>query len=167
MPKRILIPTDFSISSLNILKEFLKKDNGADRYDVLLTCGYHLSESITDLLFFSKHKILRSLNTDAFMDAISIIRNKYDNSLNSVNVDLFSGAVQSTFDDYLEGNKIDSIVYGADSRFTRTVKRSFDLSGMIQKAKVEKIMITYKEKEARTVATDDLTVIFNTAGSFS
>lgn len=167
MPKRILIPTDFSISSLNILKEFLQKDTSDTQYDVVLTCGYHLSESITDLLFFSKHKILRSLNTDAFMDAISIIRNKYANKLNTVNVDLFSGAVQSVFDDYLEGNKIDAIVFTADHRFNKTVKRSFDLSGMIQKASVNKIMITPTEKEVRHPATDDLTVIFNTAGSFS
>lgn len=167
MAKRILIPTDFSISSLNILKEFLQKDNGANQYDVILCCGYYLSESITDLLFFSRHKILRSLNTDAFMDAISIIRNKYANSLNSVNVDLFTGALQSVFDDYLEGNKIDTIVFSPDSRFNKTVKRSFDLSGFVQKAKVSKVLVPCKERESRTVAKDDLTVIFNTATSFS
>lgn len=167
MAKRILIPTDFSINSLNILKEFLQKDNGENQYDVILSCGYYLSESITDLLFFSRHKILRSLNTDAFMDGISIIRNKYANSLHSVNVDLFTGSFQSSFNDYLEGNKIDTIVFSADSRFNKTVKRSFDLSGFVQKAKVNKIMVSYKEREAHTVASDDLTVIFNTATSFS
>ncbi|OJV55988.1 MAG: hypothetical protein BGO31_18065 [Bacteroidetes bacterium 43-16] len=167
MPKRILIPTDFSINSLNILKEFLQKDESDEQYDVVLSCGYYLSESITDLLFFSKHKILRSLNTDAFMDAISILRNKYAHSLHTVNVDLFTGSVQSSFDDYLEGNKIETIVFGADRKFTKTVKRSFDLSSFVQKAKVNKIMLTYKLREDRAIATDDLTVIFNTAGSFS
>lgn len=167
MPKRILIPTDFSIESLNVLKSFLQIEGEKDQYDVVLSCGYYMSESITDLLFFSKYKILRGLNTDAFMDAVSIIQNKYSNSLRSVNVDLFTGSRQTTFNDYLEGQKIESIVYAEEGKFHKTFKKTFDLSSYIIKSNVNKITLGYKTSEQHNVPANDISVLFNTVGSFS
>lgn len=167
MPKKILIPTDFSIESLNVLKTFLQKDTTQEQYDVVLSCGYYLSESITDLLFFSKYKILRGLNTDAFMDAVSIIQNKYANALRSVNVDLFTGTSQAGFDDYLEGHKIDAIVYAANARFNPVIKKSFDLKKHIIKTERPKVSIDYKILPNHPSDLNDISALFNTIGSYS
>ncbi len=167
MPKRILIPTDFSIESLNVLKAFLQKENTTEQYDVVFSCGYYMSESITDLLFFSKYKILRGLNTDTFMDALSIIQNKYSTSLRSVTVDLFTGSSQTSFDDYLTGQKIESVVFSEQSKFKPCFKKSFDLSKLIKKSTVNKTNIAYKSTTHQSVEADNIAVLFNTVGSYS
>lgn len=167
MAKRILIPTDFSIDSLNVLKTFLQQDTTQEQYDVLLSCGYYLSESITDLLFFSKYKILRGLDTESFMDAVSIIQNKYANTLRSVRVDLFTGSVQSGFEDYVAGQRIDTIVYPANANFSPVFKKSFDLKKYILKTKKPKVSIDHKTSDQSNGANDIAALFNNTVGSYS
>lgn len=59
MTKTVLIPTNFEINSLKLLKEFLTNDLGdTTKVNIILLKGVNLSSSITDLLFF-KEKINR------------------------------------------------------------------------------------------------------------
>lgn len=167
MPKRILIPTDFSIESLNVLKAFLQKEESQEQYDIVFSCGYYMSESITDLLFFSKYKILRGLNTDAFMDALSVVQNKYSNSLRSVTIDLFTGSSQSSFEDYVSGQKIEFLVFAEQAKFKPCFKKSFDLAKYIKKSKANKVSIDYTPASQQSVGADNIAVLFNGVGSYS
>ncbi|HQA59356.1 MAG TPA: hypothetical protein PK033_15990, partial [Acetivibrio sp.] len=74
--KNILIPIDFTIESLNTLK-FALEENKNEQLTVVLMYATHLSDSITELLFYSQYKIIQKLINQPFKDAINIINNTY------------------------------------------------------------------------------------------
>ena len=60
MAKTILIATDYSLESLNILKKVLKEKDASEdqnQYNILLTSGYDYGDSIRDLLFNTKTSV--------------------------------------------------------------------------------------------------------------
>ena len=135
MQKKILIPTDFSVQSLNILKSILSNNSSKTRLDIILIHGFRLSDSIMDLLFYSKHQQISALTTSEFKEACGVIKNKYDSQINSLTIELFSGFNVSAFNNYLEANKIDEI-FISDKEMTFTNKSSFDLSHYIKKCRI-------------------------------
>lgn len=136
MKKTILIPTDFTVNSLNILKTILIQNEAKQTYNVILLHGMSLSDSIRDLLFFSKSKQIESLTNSEFEEAYEVIRNKFENQISSLRIDLFTGYNLSAFNNYLEGNKVEQI-FISDKKPVLINKNSFDLSRFIEKCKVE------------------------------
>jgi hypothetical protein len=136
MRKTVLIPTDFSIESLTVLKNFLNDADNDFAYDIILLHGTHLSDSIADLLFFSKGKILNELSNDAFDEACMILKNKFSSKINSLRKDIFTGYTQSAFDSYVEANRVEIACTPANFEWNWTSKKSFDLMPYIQKSEV-------------------------------
>ncbi len=104
----ILIPTDFSVNSLRLVNQALE-NRKEEQTDVLLLYAHQLTDSITDLLFFSKTRTLRALSNPDFDEACSILKNKFEGTLNSIRTDLFMGFTQQAFNRYLESNKVSAI----------------------------------------------------------
>ena len=140
MKKTIVIPTDFTVNSLNTLKAVLSSNPSGTSLDIILLHGMNLSDSIRDLLFFSKMKHIDALSNAEFEEAREVLCNKFDSHINSLKTDLFTGFNQSAFNSYLEANRIDKI-YIPDSKENLPNKNSFDLSGFIKKSAVEVITI--------------------------
>lgn len=136
MKKTILIPTDFTVNSLNVLKSILIQNEAKQTYNVILLHGMSLSDSIRDLLFFLKSKQIDSLTNPEFEEAYEVIRNKFDSQISSLRIDLFTGYNLSAFNNYLEGNKVEQI-FISDKKPVLTNKNSFDLSRFIEKCQVE------------------------------
>ena len=136
MKKTILIPTDFTVNSLNVLKSILIQNEAKQTYNVILLHGMSLSDSIRDLLFFSKSKQIDSLTNPEFEEAYEVIRNKFYSQISSLRIDLFTGYNLSAFNNYLEGNKVEQI-FISDKKPVLTNKNSFDLSRFIEKCQVE------------------------------
>ena len=55
--KRVFISTDFSIQSLSVINQLVKESSNTV-FDIVLIHGYQPSNTITDLLFFSKNKMI-------------------------------------------------------------------------------------------------------------
>lgn len=106
--RTILIPTDFTIESLHTVKGALKHHEG-EPVNLILVYGAYLSDSITDLLFFSKPKYLAALQSEKFTEACEILKNKYDSHIHSLTVDLFSGYNHRAFENFLAGNGVDEL----------------------------------------------------------
>jgi hypothetical protein len=134
MRRTILIPTDFTIESLNVLKNVLNKKDEEVVYDIIFLHGLHLSGSITDFLFFSKAKRIESLTNREFEDACLIIKNKYSKKINSMRKDIFTGFTQSAFNNYIEANKVDQAYVCSNYELNLEKKQSFDLLPFIKKS---------------------------------
>ncbi len=137
MIKTILIATDFSLESLEILKKVLKKkneNNDGSRFNILFVSGYDMGDSIRDLLFTTKSSILEKIRPAEFCDAYSIINNKYPNLINKIRCDIFTGSFQRTFNTYMEAMKIDE-AYFATSKSKRLAKNQFEISDYLKKNK--------------------------------
>jgi hypothetical protein len=134
MKKTVLIPTDFSIESLHLLKSFLGNSHENDTFDIVLLHGLQLSDSITELLFFSKSKTIAKLADNNFNEACKVILNKYASRVSSFRKDIFTGFTQSAFNNYIEANSITEAYVPADYRMDKISKGSFDIVPFIQKS---------------------------------
>ena len=146
MKKTILIPTDFSIESLKLLKEAVTSVEVGSVNIIFLHCIY-LSDSIFDLLFFSKKEWVESLVNKDFDDGCKIIRNKYVNKINSARVEFFTGTTQQAFDNFLEGNQVDEIMLPKNYVFKQSSKKSFSPEPYIRKSRLPLIEVVWQKSD--------------------
>ncbi|MBK9300793.1 MAG: hypothetical protein IPN14_09340 [Bacteroidetes bacterium] len=136
--KNILIPIDFTIESLNTLK-FALEENKNEQLTVVLMYATHLSDSITELLFYSQYKIIQKLINQPFKDAINIINNTYESTLQILKIETFHGFHINALKHFLDAHHIEMIYIPLNYRL-RTNKNSFDPIPMLKKS-------TFKYKE--------------------
>lgn len=134
MNKNILITTDFSISSLNLLKYVLENKLGNEKHNIVLVHGYSTSDSITDMLFFSKSKVIDLLNNSAFEEGLSVLKNKFSSKIHIIRKDIFTGYNQGAFESFLLSNKIDFAFVSGNHTFSKNHKNSFDVTPFIKKS---------------------------------
>lgn len=136
MTKTILIATDYSLESLNILKKVLKEKDAAEdknQYNILLTSGYDSGDSIRDLLFNTKTTVFNKIRPEEFCDAYGIIKNKYPHLVNKIVCDIFTGSFQRTFNQYVKAENIEEAYYSQSIKSKG--KGKFDLIPYIKKSK--------------------------------
>lgn len=150
MKNTLVIPTDFSIQSLNVLKTVLHQNNSGQKLDLILLHGFQTGDSIRDLLFFSKSQQLSALMSKEFEEALEVIRNKFNSQISSLKIDLFHGYRVSGLDAYLEVNTVKEI-YVSTRKPEFAHKNSFDLLPMIAKCGTTAIVI----ESISTTATPD------------
>ncbi|MCS3530288.1 hypothetical protein [Chryseobacterium sp. JUb7] len=136
MTRKILIATDYSLESLNILKKVLKeKDANEDpnQYDILLVSGYDMGDSIRDLLFTTKSTVFNKIRPQEFNDAFGIIKNKYPHLINKIICDIFTGSFQRTFNNYVKAENIEEAYYSPSIKSRG--KGKFDIIPYVKKCK--------------------------------
>lgn len=136
MTKTILIATDYSLESLNILKKVLKEKDAAEdknQYNILLVSGYEMGDSIRDLLFNTKSTIFNKIRSKEFCDAYGIIKNKYPQLIERIVCDIFTGSFQRTFNNYVRAENIEEAYYAASIQSKG--KGKFDIIPYIKKCK--------------------------------
>jgi hypothetical protein len=156
--KTILIPIDFSIESLNTLKLALE-ENKSESVSVVLVYTEHLTNSISELLFYSSQKIIQSYTSPQFNDAINIIKNTYESTLQSLRIELFHGCNKNALRNFLEALQIDHIYLPKTYRL-KLKKNGFDPIPIIKK-----ITTNYKEvswhSDDKTSTVNQLQLLFN------
>ena len=132
MIKNLLIHTDFSIRSLGLLKTALN-EHSDQKVNIILGYGYRLSSSISDLLFLSNRKLIESLTSTEFKEALQVLQSKYSSQINELRIEPFTGVNQLAFENYISGNAIDEayLYVGYESTF-RGIS-GFDIAPMIRK----------------------------------
>lgn len=138
MSKTILIATDFSLESLNIMKKVLREKNSShsnEQYNILLVSGYDAGDSIRDLLFNTKGKIFSKIRSAEFSEALSIIKNKYPDLVSKITCDVFTGSFQRTFDQYLKAIEVDEAYY-SESLKEINHNGKFDIVPYLKKTKI-------------------------------
>jgi len=136
MTRKILIATDYSLESLNILKKILKeKDTNEDpnQYDIMLVSGYDMGDSIRDLLFTTKSTVFNKIKPQEFNEAFGIIKNKYPHLINKILCDVFTGSFQRAFNNYVKAKNIEEAYYSPSIKSKG--KGKFDLIPYIKNCK--------------------------------
>ena len=157
MIKKILIPIDFKIESLNTLKYALE-ERKQEQSCVTLMYSEYSSDSITDLLFYHPAKIIRALASAHFNDAIDIITNTYESSLHSYKIELFHGLNRNAFLNFYEAHGID-LVYLPKEYKLKPHKNGFDPIPLIKKSKVEYKEVAWTSDQDST-SKDELNQLF-------
>ena len=140
MDKTILCPTDFTPESLNLVKQAIQ-DHSGEKLNILLLHGIHNSDSITDLLYFSKGKIVATLTNPAFEKACQILQERFGEHLNSFRTELFSGFTQRAFNNLLGDLRVDLVYVPNSYQFQLPGKLSMDLTGYLDKCSADKVNV--------------------------
>jgi hypothetical protein len=157
MIKKILIPIDFRIESLNTLKYALD-DRKQEKSNIILMYSEYASDSITELLFYDATKIIKALASSHFNDAIDIIINTYESSLQSYKIELFHGLNRNAFLNFYVAHEID-LVYLPKEYNLKPHKNGFDPIPLIKKSKVEYREVAWTSDQD-TTSKDELNQLF-------
>ncbi|MEH0154438.1 universal stress protein [Limibacter armeniacum] len=137
--EKILVPTDFTVKSLNLVREAIEHSS-APQLEIVLAHAY-LPSSITDLLFFSKSRLIEKLSNKEFTEACKLIKSKYDTRIHAMYVDILSSNHASYLNNYLEGNKIDEVYLPENMEMKPTTTDSIDLVPILRKCRHTTVMI--------------------------
>ncbi len=124
MPKTILIPTDFTIESLNLYKHVIQTAE-VDSHVIFVHC-LSPSESMIDLLFVGNDTLLSRMMGRDFKEACAILRNKSGFNRMTDSIELFKGKTIAAFRNFLDGLNVEEIVAPSSYRFQRPSRRSID-----------------------------------------
>jgi hypothetical protein len=134
MAKKLLVVTDFSIESLNILR--LALNNTLEKQvDVVLMYAETPTDSISELLFQSNQKRINELMTPDFSEALAILKNRFESTIRSLRFEIFSGYSVNALRNFIEGNRIDTI-YLPKNYSLQPAKNGFDPIPLIKKSKL-------------------------------
>lgn len=134
MKKTVIVPTDFSLESLHVVKTLLSITKREDEYDIIFLHGLLLTNSITELLFFSHREIIDKVSNPYFDEACHVIMNKFPNHIYSMRKDIFSGNTQAAFNNYIEQNQAEMAFISSSYDFQKCDKNSFDLIPFIRRS---------------------------------
>lgn len=151
MHKNVLIPTDFQMDSLNTIKKVVHDLNEEDTITITLLHGYYLSDSITDLLFYSKRNILNQIVPPVFFEGCELLKNKYASKLSHIKIDLFHGMNKRSFKSYITSNQIDNVYIPSGLNIKKVTKRSFDIVPYIYKCCDNVSHVEFEEKQEKSM----------------
>jgi hypothetical protein len=134
MDKVIMLPTDFSVESLNTLKLAIDQYEG-NKVRVLLVYAENPSDSITELLFYNPYNTIRKLRSKTFDEALAVLKNRYESSIESLCIKVFHGTTTSALKSFVEANQIDEILLPKSYQF-KLPKNGFDLTPIVKKSKL-------------------------------
>lgn len=134
MKKVIMLPTDFSVESLNTLKLALGRNEGK-KVHVLLVYGEHASDSITELMFYKPVNTIRTLRNEDFDEALSVLKNRYESTIASLNIKVINHASVAVLHNFVEANGISEIFLPRHYQF-ELPKNGFDLTPLVKKSKL-------------------------------
>lgn len=148
--KRILIPTDFSGQSLDILTDYLLSSN-ENEVSVLFFSVVKLSDSITDLLLLSKRTKEIELIPKSFENYCNCIQKEFVR-IKEVRFEYFYGNTVALFRNFLDANRIDEIVYDPSIKMEMITKASSDPIEMIDRCKWNKWIPSRKQSSGKLTA---------------
>ncbi|MCC6185589.1 MAG: hypothetical protein IT256_00400 [Chitinophagaceae bacterium] len=142
MQQTILIQTDFSEDSLILIKSAIQ-NSAHNKLNIILVHGIHLSDSITELLFFSRSKLLKQLSNPVFEQGLAEIQSLFASSIHSLRIELFSGFNQASFNNFMSANKVNQIFVSNGYHYKKQHKMSMDISSFINKSSQQKTQLSW------------------------
>ncbi|HEY1032724.1 MAG TPA: hypothetical protein VGD89_13185 [Flavipsychrobacter sp.] len=144
--KHLLIPTDFSIQSLNAVYAAIAK-YGDTQLKITL---FHLlapSHDITDILFAYKRSKPHDAINENFKEAYQILQNRYNSRIHSITVKFGYGNTAAYLKNLLEGEKVDHVIFMADSVLQLPMAKSIEMLPLFRKTGFPLDVISAKSKK--------------------
>lgn len=155
--KHLLIPTDFSIQSLNAVHAAIAAhENGEDKLKITLFHLLSMSTDLSELVFRSMTNKHYEMVSSEFKDACEILQNRYSSKVKSITVKFGFGNTVQYLKNYLEGAKIDMVIIPSDVELTLPSTRSVEMIPLLKRTGVSMDIISTK-KSAQQLT--DLSII--------
>lgn len=158
MTKTILIPIDFSVASLNMLKLALE-DMKSESIHVILMYSEFPSDSITDLLFYSETTIIYKKTTPNFTEALEVIKNRFEKTLLSINIKVFHAYNVKALEVFLKANRVDELYIPKKFKLAEN-NRAFDPVPLLREVDLPTKELEWSEENFLNIK-DQLQALFS------
>ena len=150
--KKILIPTDFSPESLQLV-EFALLNYKETPLDVVLVHGYRLPEIYWEVLNFSARREIQRLSNPEFHKTRQALLLEHKAEIHSIRMELFTGNNSISFHNFVTQLDISDALVPSENFLYYPDRRSFDPTQLIRKSvkEVHEISLNGKVREVRTV----------------
>lgn len=152
--KRVIIQTDFTVNSLNIVVDLLDR-HPDQHFEIILIHGLRSDNSITELLGFHPEDHLEDLQTEEFIKACQLMRSKYGERINEMYADIITSQTDNYFKNYCRGNRIDHLVVAKDFRFEKVTPKSFDLLATFNRNSRIGLSVIHLETQSESIPVID------------
>lgn len=133
--KHVLIPTDFSIKSLNVINGIAAK-YGGESVKITLLHLMSMPASIADLLLFRRAKMrFEDKVSSEFYEACQVLQNKYTDQIHSLDVKIAYGETKAYLQNFIQANKIDKVIIAKDTVWQKPFKESVNMLPLLAKIK--------------------------------
>lgn len=152
----ILIPTDFSLASLNTIMGLVKK-HPEERFNITLVHFFKLSDSEAELLMLARRNREYTHITQEFEDQLNDIRKNFPQQIARVHAEFFYGNTVAIFKNYLEARDIKTIACLDCHSYKQLTKNSIDPQLLLHRSGCKIINIT--QAPARPQIDEDVILI--------
>ena len=142
--KNILVPTDFSVQSLQLVHEIVKR-HPQQKVSICLVHMVHIPTDITDLLFVKRHRLYDYVPAK-FSQAIEMLKNKYASRIAGMALEFYYGSTATVLNSIIENRKIEEVFVFAGHAYALPLKQSVDMIRLLGKCKVAVNKIAPKVK---------------------
>jgi hypothetical protein len=149
----ILIPTDFTLQSLNMVKDAASKFRG-QRLNIILFHALYIPTDIHNLLFLSP-KVPHEKITEEFRHACTVIKKKNSNEIAQITFRHMYGSTNAVFRNFIEANKIDAIFMPEHVVLKKVYDDSVELRPLFKKASIPFITEAAPAIEVRKTSNAD------------
>lgn len=142
--KNVLIPTDFTTESLQLLNQTAETMQGT-KFNAVLFHAFNLPDDIIELMFIGRDKIHTGLVTDEFRNRCRKIKNLHHETLHSVSVKYIYGNTVRLFKNFADANHISLIVLPEELQLQMLHKYSVHPASFLKKSGIE-IMSSFETR---------------------
>ena len=152
----ILIPTDFSLSSLNAVNGLLKR-HPEKKFNIALVHFFKLSDSESELLMLTRRNREYMHISQEFEDLLDDIRKNFPQQIVRIHTEFFYGNTVAIFKHFLEARSIKNIVTLNGHSYKQLTKNSIDPQLLVKRSGCQLIEIVHAP--ARPQIDEDVIVI--------
>lgn len=139
--KNILVPTDLSLQSLNIIHEII--NNEKEKLNIHLIHMVQHPNEITELLYKRKSHLYEHV-PNSFTEALQVLRNKYLSQINNIMLSFYYGNRVAVVNIIIESNKIDAVYLLSDHQYMLPLKSSVSMVPLIKRCRLPVEMVHSK-----------------------
>lgn len=141
--QNILIPTNFSVQSLDCISALCEQHAG-NPLRLVFVHMFKLSDSIGDLLMLSRRNKEYSYIGNDFYEGCNALKNTHANLI--IKIDFFYGSSMANFRDFLEANEIDAVLEPSKCMLNKLNPLSADPLLFINKSRIPIVSIVNKKE---------------------
>ncbi|WP_299780975.1 hypothetical protein [uncultured Formosa sp.] len=140
--KTILIPTDFSEKSLQLIKNAVLHFP-EESIQIVLATGYQTSI----LNWSTKSKLVSIIADKKFYKLLSDIKLEHGSKISNVNIDLYTGKTNEAFKAFLESNNIEDAIIPKNKLIQFPNNKCFDICDLIHSFSPNVSSVDYESDE--------------------
>ncbi|PWK74256.1 hypothetical protein LX99_04058 [Mucilaginibacter oryzae] len=150
----ILIPSDFTLPSLNIIPALVER-YPKQKLNIALVHFLQLSDSITDLLLLSRRSREFRLISDEFYAACTALKKDYPEQIINLTPDFFYGNTVAVFKHYLEEKEVGLIAMPEGHAYANLTPNSFNPAVLMQRSGCKTLTVKPATRQAKALVTTE------------